>query len=408
MQNSAIPVQSATNGELDTTRTGRRLTSWFRRHRSLTLIAINRMTMAALTGIFEGGLRVVSPTGLEYRMEFLAHGGLPEDFGTGRAWKMVRNDNHFVSFVPNSQLDVTHAEYWNRVTIDEFGGRQVLNRSGSTELLPFIGDSFTFGIGVDDGETFVDHLQAALDWRVLNLGIPGSSLPQHRFVMQRRHKELGCPALYAVFFFLGNDFADILDYRRSHTEHTTQIREKESGNYGKLTAAVNRYVNESWLRYSYAIQYVRQAAMHATDERRMNPVFMMMDRSNKRYCQETEDALRYEVELLKAFGRENEFVFVLIPDCYQVVPERRRRLGQYYGLDETTLDPLLPNRTAGQVMQDAGMQVIDPTALIMEHPDTESLYYVNDNHFAARGHALFAESIREELTGAVRNSKHFN
>src|SRR5690606_31285854 len=41
----------------------------------------------------------------------------------------------------------------------------------------WLGDSFTFGFGVDDGETFVDRLDAAHagGLRHVNLGVPGYS-----------------------------------------------------------------------------------------------------------------------------------------------------------------------------------------------------------------------------------------
>ena len=79
-------------------------------------------------------------------------------------------------------------------------------------VLPFMGDSFTFGVGLSDEETFASALSAEVqELRILNLGVPASALNDHRRTVALRHEELGRPKKYIFFFFLGNDFSDLLN-----------------------------------------------------------------------------------------------------------------------------------------------------------------------------------------------------
>src|SRR5262249_48739712 len=132
--------------------------------------------------------------------------------GTDRGAEAEYRDGKFFSFTPYSQFDVSHVEYNNVAHIDEFGGRRLPFRSGrNLKLLPLLGDSFTFGVGVEDEETFASKLATRLPaFRVLNLGVPGSGLNEEITIIKLRHDNLNRPMHYIIFFFLGNDFLDIL------------------------------------------------------------------------------------------------------------------------------------------------------------------------------------------------------
>jgi hypothetical protein len=346
-------------------------------------------------------------------MEFLVAGGSPDDFGTDRNWKVVRKGGGFVKFVPDSEFDVIHSEYHCTARIDEFGGRRVVPSIDSASLLPCLGDSFTFGVGVNDGETFVDHLQRTCDRKLLNLGMPGSASPEQRFIVESRHEELQRPTKYFSFFFLGNDFADILARgttcaasELSHEEpreSTTSVKTQGDSLYRRLSTKVNAFVGMTCLRRSYAIQFVKRTFMQVTADRRQNPVFLMMNRKNEEYHRRVRDALVAEFQAWRVLASEREFelTVVMIPDCYQVLPDRRKRQSEYYGIKPHDLDPLLPNRILESVLSENGILCIDPTNRILDLADLESLYYVNDNHLTARGHSRFADVIRDEVSEIV-------
>ena len=377
--------------------------SWFWRHRIVTLLAANVFLLLIVGLAFEVALRVVSPNWLEYRMAFLARGGNIDAFGTDRSWKTVRDNGRFLSFEPHSKFDVVHAEYQNIAFIDEFGGRQVTPQLNSDRLLPCLGDSFTFGVGVENGETFVDHLQKFVGVRsgvrLVNLGVPGTALPEQRFIVDKRHEDFPSPPIYyLVFFFLGNDFAETL--QRSRTQ---QIRTGEKSAWQNLSEVVNDYVVTGWLRHSYAIQFSKRTLMQITNDTRRNPIFSMMEVANTSYHRRVREALQSELEAWGKIAERDQFgiVVIFIPDSYQVISERRERQARYYRMEPDELDAYLPNRILAETLEEQGIRYVDPTKDFMEMHDTERLYYVNDDHFTAKGHYRFAQVIHDELDAAL-------
>ena len=147
-------------------------------------------------------------------MEALALDGRVGTFGTDAGFRFQMKNGEFWRFEPNSQFVVSADEFVHTAHIDEFGGRKVNQVEWAEKpmpVLPFMGDSFTFGVGVSDEETFASALSAEVqELRILNLGVPASGLKDHRRTIALRHEELGRPKKYIFFFFLGNDFPDLL------------------------------------------------------------------------------------------------------------------------------------------------------------------------------------------------------
>jgi len=99
-------------------------------------------------------LLVVGLIGIELALAYFlplpVHGGM---FVDAKGAIVPMTDNEF-TLRPN--LDVTHvsAEFSKRIRTNALGYRRVGDGGGAAEVL-FLGDSFTFGHGVADEETFV-------------------------------------------------------------------------------------------------------------------------------------------------------------------------------------------------------------------------------------------------------------
>lgn len=124
------------------------------------------------------------------------------------------------------RLDVRHtaAEFSARIRTDEFGYRQMSNKSLAPQFL-FLGDSFTFGHGVADTEVFSDVFCRKRGAACLNLGRSGTNtFDQVRLLRtgidrhQLRPKAVVLTMLSACWLGVaGNDLADNLTvYRRSN------------------------------------------------------------------------------------------------------------------------------------------------------------------------------------------------
>lgn len=107
---------------------------------------------------------------------------------------------------PGWQGTHRHADYEVQYAITAAGLRADPDVGvAPTDLV--IGDSFTFGLGVADDETFVSHLNRAAEGRFLNAAVPGYATDQELLWLREllgRYR----PRRVILVVYLGNDFFD--------------------------------------------------------------------------------------------------------------------------------------------------------------------------------------------------------
>ena len=162
---------------------------------NLSLLALG--TGVALIGA-EGVMRLFAP-----QPAILLEAGLyVEDATTG-----YRHQPGYLGHLSN------RLEYATQVEINEQGlrGPHIGTDNGQTRLI-VLGDSFVFGQGVEEGETFSAYLEAALteqghDVEALNAGVRGYGTVQEAAWLDRYGMQL-VPDVVIVGVFLGNDLSD--------------------------------------------------------------------------------------------------------------------------------------------------------------------------------------------------------
>ncbi len=354
------------------------------------LIAVTVVLLGAVMGlaVLETGLRVSTPAWLGQRMQEL-NAGEPLENGSDGNWRAILEAGRFRQFEPYARFTVRHAEYRHGVTIDELGGRYTPPGADPSVLVPFVGDSFTFGLGVEDSETFISRIAPETPYRLLNLGVPGSGLRDHLDIVQMRHAELGRPALYVFVVFMGNDLDDV----RARYERARGSARPEDG----LAFRANLLVfNNPLLKRSYVIQYARQkllALINRGGSGYMQPVFRAM-RTDRPYLEDSMVYWRQELERLRTVAGTLGFryLLVLIPDVHQLDDQRRAAKAESYGLADGRLDPGRVSRAFAGALDDLEVPYFDlEPCLSKSAPD--GLFYVQDNHFTAAGHALAGRCI---------------
>jgi len=345
--------------------------------------------------LLEVGLRLVTPQWLALRMREL-NAGQPLDTGSDEAWPEIRTNACFRQFEPGATFYARHAEYQHLVTIDELGGRVLPLPTEPGPLLPVLGDSFTFGLGVKDGETFLALSAPSSPMRWLNLGVPGSGLHDQLNIVELRHRELGAPETYVFVLFMGNDLTDV---RKRH-ERAAALGagfEPDDGR-GWLWETNTFVVHHPVLKRVYLIQFLRQKVLWMSIGGRpgyMEPVFAAM-RTDASYLEDSLNYLRLELERLERLSHSLGFhyLFVLLPDVYQLDELRRSWKAKSIGLREEVLDPDRLTVTIRATLDDFGIPYADLTPCLSEVP-VHGLFYLHDNHFTAAGHAVAASCLRQ-------------
>jgi hypothetical protein len=359
----------------------------------------------------EGLVRTFAPDWLEHRMEYLRAAGQQVGNDTDLAWSAESVDGQILRFTPWSRFAMATGEYRNAVNIDGFGGRSTcasFPRNALSRTIAVLGDSFTFGVGVEDCDTFSSLLALGRpDVNVLNLGVAGTALPQQLFIAERRSNEFPAATLYVFSFYLGNDFGDMLSLRPFWWEAGAQAggasRESERRKGKRVLEYLNGLSAQVPLRFSYLVQFLRGMALRlylGGEATSVDAVFKVMSSSNLQVLDSSRAALREALARMKSFAerRNVQVLVVAIPDRYQVIEPLRTLRAEYYGFDIKALDPLLPNRILAEETARSGIPLIDPTGCMDKRADKGNLYYTNDNHLTKAGHAAFFQCLEPPLS----------
>ena len=162
------------------------LSNFLNKYPKFSLLCINIIFLLFIFFTAECVLRINTPFWLENRMTtFLIKNNYEKNKNSDQPLKniiLTNEKNKFISYAPYSKTKLSHFEYENTINIDKYGGRKTSSEqrifSDTTKKVLFLGDSFTFGVGVEDDEVFCSLLQKDINIKLLNFGRPGSSLPR--------------------------------------------------------------------------------------------------------------------------------------------------------------------------------------------------------------------------------------
>ncbi len=216
------------------------------------------VVLLAIFVLGEVVLRVVSPTEYMYpRYKFSPEYGI-------------------TLFANTSMVHVSPGKFKYRYGVNELGYRgpatEVADHYDRPNVL-LLGDSYTFGMGVDDGEEYAIHLQHALADRanVINLGTPGWGLTQQ----VRRYLELGRryqPAA-VVLQFCANDPSDNFANRVARVENGEIVLATSDNSMN----VVKKYLSRSIIQRSQLYNFFRGRVAGLLERRHVNRTERKLD-----------------------------------------------------------------------------------------------------------------------------------
>ncbi len=344
--------------------------------------------------ISEIALRVAGPVWLR---QFMVGTNLDGQihYGSDAGWPVDSEEGKFVRFKPDTQFKVQYYEYSTTIHIDHWGGRVVpsVKKAYGVPIIPVLGDSFSFGLGVKDNETFINLICKNSVANYLNLGAPGSALPNQLDVLEFRHRELGSPGLYVFVFYLGNDFSEMIRYYEGSGN-------EESKNSGIMDFMKHRRFIERSYAVQFALHYLsadthtkhKTKYFRTPDGNRISSsIYLLMSRS-KPYSVEAEEFLNRSLDRLENLSKNLHFryEFIVIPDKHQTDPDLFNKQASVFGLSADRLDRSYPDRFLEKQLEQRGIQYLDVMACLK---DQHGLYYKNDDHLTAAGHRVVADCI---------------
>jgi hypothetical protein len=303
-----------------------------------------------------------------------------------------------------------------------FRDREYPPKASSLRILG-LGDSFTFGFGVEEGETFLALVEGALREgavEVINAGLVGGGPESAARLLEVEGPRLG-PDLVVLGFYAGNDLLDALlgsdgfevregslFWRPGEQERWESVVEP-----GRLvrTARPPRALDhwKAFLRKRSHL-YRLTSRLYATGRGRVEDagcasvsLFQEEAFCLRRYPAELEDGWRAAAaafERIKAWcGRNGStLAFVIIPFRGQVEEDAWRAFLACHRVDADDFDREKPQRLVKGWADGAGVPLLDLLpALRVAAQEPGDLYYRGDPHWTPRAHALAAREILATL-----------
>ena len=301
---------------------------------------------------------------------------------------------HFTAFRPGVAFVLMDREFRTDVHITDWGTRVTGTDAAGPDTVVFLGDSFAFGFGVEDGETFVSRFCRARHLACLDAAFPGSTLSTQLDVVERRYDIWGRPRRLVFVFFAGNDLPELVASAAAAAPATATTTPPPEHAPRGLVWSVNERVNR-WppLRQSYVVQLAKAGVRALVQPRAMDQMFVTARGAHGAFGRDADAALDAALARLDAMSRQLGFAssFVLIPDRFQLYPAARDARARYYGLDPTGLDMRFPQRLVRERLGRRAIPVLDVLPCL--DPADETLYYRSDNHLTARGHDAVARCM---------------
>lgn len=309
---------------------------------------------------------------------------------------------------PEASGSYAAPEFHTGITHNAWGYRsppvELARAPGRTRIL-VLGDSFTYGEGVEGHETFGARLQALRpELEVISTGMRGYGTNQELLLL--RDEGLCFRPDVVVVAFFWNDLADNFKevgaalgqapgvVARFSLEGT-ELRyppEPSPERLPELSAPDEPERRRGWLRYSYAYRFLSdRIKLFTLWLRTLRGIPVDGDtRIGDPSAWALEFALLDEIQRLsRAAGAR--MLLLVIPDQIQVQPEVRAA--------SVSLEDYAVQDRLRAFARERGIAFLDPLpALRAAHEnDGEPLYYLHDRHMRARGHAVVARELAAKL-----------
>lgn len=349
------------------------------------------------------------------------------------------------------------ADFEYTVTTNDHGLRErplPVHAPGSF-LVAVIGDSFTYGWGVEAEETWVRQLETAfrtdgLDVTFLNLGKPGAG-PDFYAEIAREAIPMLRPDLVVVGMLQNNDIASagpqgladlssgLLDPVLWLYPNTVRwLVERQSAPQEEVrthldmpppesTAEQNvmwtRNAAEAFLKAMDADEHARYdqldpAARAAFEAGLLNPYFVDLALKNPGFYNGSLDwremwmrhavnrTGRYLAEVRRIAERNGaRAVVVSVPDGPYVNREAWNNIQRVgFEVEPELLTTTTPDDAIAHASRAARLPFVTVTPHMREHMETTGLFFELDGHLTVTGHALFAEALAPELAAFIADA----
>jgi lysophospholipase L1-like esterase len=289
---------------------------------------------------------------------------------------------------PHVDTIADHPDYHVRIktnlNLDGIGFRG--GSLGGPAWAAAVGDSFTFGVGVDQEDTWVYRLAKALGKEIINLGIPAQGPPQYTRVLKHYALPLHLRVVFYCFYY-----NDLNAANRFYRMKRTWI-------------PVSRHLRQYSVIYNLVSENrsagapVAEQADAEGAELNINPedVRRSLARQDRNFAQHWKLTVKEIEDAINASQQAGvQMIMLYLPSRWEVYWEQLQ--AQHHLPSTLDIDRL--RRTVVEYCGNHKIPCFDLTpALKREAQQGKQLYFRIDGHWNKEGNRIVAEALQKFLT----------
>jgi hypothetical protein len=245
-----------------------------------------------------------------------------------------------------------------------------------------LGDSFAFGVGVENRETFAKLLEAETPYEVFNLGVSGYDPGQYLLLLKGTGLRYN-PDLIVIALYLGNDISDLLLdhysagiwYKPFFVLEKEKLVVKNIPVPNKEPNVIKEHVEmNSFIRHIYWLRTLN--LLRASWTKTVYPFIEkhgVVKDTDQAYALQLLEAILGDAQSICKSGGERRLVVLIIPSRNIRYNYRERWLGEEVA---------------------KMLKIHDIPYAEMLNGRREDFYFEHDGHFNARGHVFAADQLK--------------
>ena len=349
----------------------------------------------------------------------------PRPHPMGPRYLHVRDPMLGLRLRPGFQGRFRHAEFDVHVAINaqRFRGAELEPKRADEFRILSLGDSFAFGYGVEQGQTYADVLEAELNANtaliegrrarvcVVNAGVSSYGMWHSRVLMESLVDELD-PDLILLSFFFANDLTD--PRGPALTERGGVVLSLGEAEYVDQEPALLFSMRHtdlgflcvySWMKWKHGLvdpEHIRAEDLEDPSRLYSAPglEFLALERTPE--IEAFWNAAAEEIRAAMRTSAERGLPIALLntPLEYQVRAETWRRVQEQRRIDPAEYDLERPRNWLRALADESSLAFfLDPSQELGELGPAERSHYPVNMHYTARGHARVGSFLARELAG---------
>lgn len=278
--------------------------------------------------------------------------------------------------------------------------------NASKNRIVILGDSFTFGVNVEDGDTVAEVLEDSLvNTDVVNLGVPGYGTAQA--YLRFKKEGLQYEPNVTILFFFSNDVADNLRVGHVPAFDRNLILVHKPEKSKSAGFKLRNYLHERSHLYHFvadrvhSIRPIENIFIKAGLMQFPYPSISEIEMFKKEYTPEFVEGWEVTKRLIieiKDISEDNNstFILVLIPDKNQCSTDEWAQFLYNLRVDGNNYDINRAGHLFAEFSEEYDIIFIDLLPHFINNNCSE-LYYKSDGHWNPKGNKFVSEVILNEL-----------